>query len=511
MPSRTLSFGAVRGPRAMTAAWAARSELAPRSKHARARVKGRAAILPGTVKRLAALAWLLLGCTPSPTRPAPAPIPATRAEVSGGAVIPFIDDDYPRALSEARERRVPIFIDAWAPWCHTCLSMRSYVFSDVRLRPLAKRFVWLSLDTERESNAPIVTRLGVHVLPTLFAIDSATEAPLLAWSGSLTAVELAQLLEDAQLGDPQGPAQSHAGGDAAAALLRGHRASAARDVDAAIADYRAALASAPAGWPAYSEAVDALVTRLSDAKRLPECVTAAADELTRMPAGTPLVDVLRSAMSCATELPARAPERARLPELVATGARVVSDATQPILADDRSDLYDYIVDALRDLGRGDEAKRVAAAWASFLEDQAGRAPTPAARAVFDAHRLLAYTALGQPQRAVPMLEDSERSFPDDYNPPARLGMALFEMKRYGEAVAALDRAIGRAYGPRKLRLWSLEADVLVAKGDPAGAQQALRSALDFAATVPLTGAYPTLRDAIAQRLASLKGTPGDVR
>jgi hypothetical protein len=31
-------------------------------------------------------------------------------------VLPFIDDDYPKALNEARARGVPIFIEAWAPW-----------------------------------------------------------------------------------------------------------------------------------------------------------------------------------------------------------------------------------------------------------------------------------------------------------------------------------------------------------------------------------------------------------
>jgi hypothetical protein len=33
-----------------------------------------------------------------------------------GATLPFIDDDYPRALAEARAQNVPLFIEAWAPW-----------------------------------------------------------------------------------------------------------------------------------------------------------------------------------------------------------------------------------------------------------------------------------------------------------------------------------------------------------------------------------------------------------
>jgi hypothetical protein len=31
-------------------------------------------------------------------------------------VLPFIRDDYTRALAEARARKVPLFIEAWAPW-----------------------------------------------------------------------------------------------------------------------------------------------------------------------------------------------------------------------------------------------------------------------------------------------------------------------------------------------------------------------------------------------------------
>jgi tetratricopeptide (TPR) repeat protein len=412
------------------------------------------------------LAVALAGCRGSRAGDSPDPAAIARAAADAAppslqvgpdrAILPFIEDDYGRALSEARARGVPLFIDAWASWCHTCLSMRAYVFPDPGLRALSGRFVWLALDTERAENAAAVTRLGVKVLPTLFIVDPATERPRVAHEGSLTAVELARLLD----GDDADPG-------------------------------------------ATPEATARRVARLAEAKRLAECVAAGADEAPRMPAGTPLADVLRSAIGCATDLPADAPGRARLPELVALGERVVSDAAQPILADDRSDLYDYLVDALGRLSRDDEAKRLARAWAGELEEQAARAATPAARGVFDAHRVLAYEALGDPARAIPMLEQSERDFPGDYNPPARLGKVLLDLKRYDEAVAALERALARAYGPRKLRLWSVEADALLAKGDKPAARGALRSALDFAASVPLTGAYPSLRDAIADRLKAL--------
>ncbi len=30
--------------------------------------------------------------------------------------VPFIEDDYKRALAEARAKKRPLFIEAWAPW-----------------------------------------------------------------------------------------------------------------------------------------------------------------------------------------------------------------------------------------------------------------------------------------------------------------------------------------------------------------------------------------------------------
>jgi hypothetical protein len=32
------------------------------------------------------------------------------------AALPFVEDDYSRAVAEARTRHVPIFLEAWAPW-----------------------------------------------------------------------------------------------------------------------------------------------------------------------------------------------------------------------------------------------------------------------------------------------------------------------------------------------------------------------------------------------------------
>ena len=45
-----------------------------------------------------------------------------------------------------------------------------------------------------------------------------------------------------------------------------------------------------------------------------------------------------------------------------------------------------------------------------------------------------------------LFEQSQRDFPDDYNPPARLALAYRALKRWDEALAASDVAMSKAYG-----------------------------------------------------------------
>jgi hypothetical protein len=43
------------------------------------------------------------------------PVVAAAGESSKEA-LPFIEDDYARAVREATKNKLPIFVDAWAPW-----------------------------------------------------------------------------------------------------------------------------------------------------------------------------------------------------------------------------------------------------------------------------------------------------------------------------------------------------------------------------------------------------------
>jgi hypothetical protein len=54
----------------------------------------------------------LLACTASRTSAPEAPAAAHE----GAPPLPFIADDYDRALAEAKAKGVPLFVDTWAPW-----------------------------------------------------------------------------------------------------------------------------------------------------------------------------------------------------------------------------------------------------------------------------------------------------------------------------------------------------------------------------------------------------------
>ena len=160
------------------------------------------------------------------------------------------------------------------------------------------------------------------------------------------------------------------------------------------------------------------------------------------------------------------------------------DTSVLMLADDRSGLFETLVDARRERGDAAGALSAAAEWASYLEGEAAKAKTPEARAVFDSHRLAAYLALGQPERAVPMLQQSRKDFPRDYNPSARLAVAYLAMHQPAQAVAAAEQAEALVYGPRTLRVLLTKAEAQAATGDKAAAQATLARADELVASLP---------------------------
>jgi predicted Zn-dependent protease len=124
--------------------------------------------------------------------------------------------------------------------------------------------------------------------------------------------------------------------------------------------------------------------------------------------------------------------------------------------------------------------------------------------VFDSHRLSLYLEMGTPEKAVPMLERSQQDFPDDYNPSQRLATAYKAMKRWPEALAASDRAMARAYGPRQFLLYNTRADILLGLGREDDAIELLREALARAEAMPEGQRSPRVIENLRKRMTGLE-------
>jgi tetratricopeptide (TPR) repeat protein len=379
--------------------------------------------------------------------------------------------------------------------------MRAFVFTDESLTRHAGRFVWLEIDTEKKQNAELRKKLGVPALPSFFIVDPSDEKVALRWTGGFTVAQLDRLLED---GVAAVSGRPRAGG-ADAWLAEADSLYAAGDNAGAGRAYERALGAAPDGWPHYARAVDAALFALTSADSLIEAAQLGRDAFPRLAHTPSAANVAASGLDAALQLASSHPQR---PELVAAleadSRAVLADSTLAIATDDRSGLYIELISARQDARDETAVKELAGDWAALLERAASSATTPEQRAVFDSHRLSAYLELGQPERAIPMLEASERDLPGDYNPPARLAVAYRAMKRWDEALSASDRALARAYGPRKLALLATRADIYAGKGDREAARKTIEEAIGVAESLPPGQRSEGTLTALKKKLQGLK-------
>lgn len=359
--------------------------------------------------------------------------------------------------------------------------MRAFVFTDPALTSRAGQFVWLEVNVEDERNAPLLEKLAFEALPSYFVVKPEEDTIALRQVGAMTVAEVGAFLDDARRALGGAPPSSPAD----AALFRADRLHAEGKKAEAAEAYRQALDAAPADWPPYGRSAAALVFVYQTTDANAKCVSLAREALPRL-SGTPAaVTVSTGGLDCALALDkADAARAAAIAEMEAAVVRVLADPKANAAADDRSAGYMSLVEARKDAGDKAGAKKTAEEWAAFLEAQAAAAKTPEQRAVFDSHRLSAYLELGQPERAVPMLEASEKDLPDDYNPPSRLAVAYLEMRRLDDALAASNRALPKVSGPRRLRVLQTRAEIFAGKGDPAAARKTLEDALAYAESLP---------------------------
>jgi tetratricopeptide (TPR) repeat protein len=359
--------------------------------------------------------------------------------------------------------------------------MRAYVFTDTTLSRRAGQFVWLEIDTEKARNAALRKKLGIPAIPTFFIVDPATERVALRWVGGFGVAQLDRLLDDGLLAvNGAGVGASLDSIVVAADAYYGQGR-----YDLAAPKYRDALALAPVEWPRYPRVAEALLTSLSQIEKYEDAVRFADQAFPRVRHTPSAAVVAGTGLDDAVALPKETPNRASwITEFEQATRDVVNDFQLPLSGDDRSGLYISLLESRRDAGDDAGRLEVAGQWSQYLNTMAAMAPSADARMVYDSHRLSAFLELGQPEHAIPMLEQSEKDVPDDYNPPARLAIAYRAMKKWDDGLAASNRAMARAYGPRKLGFFTVRTDLYLGKADTTAAVRTLKWAIAYVDSLP---------------------------
>jgi len=423
----------------------------------------------------------------APSAPAVNGAPAADARSSRWpSEIRFVDDNYAVARTEARATNRPIFVDSWATWCHSCLSMRSFVLPDAGLRSVKDAVVWLSIETEQEGNRAFVEKFPAEGLPTFLIIDPDDEQVLGRWLGSGSANEMRGFVQagvQAYQAKRGGPAESAA----AQAQREGDLASMKRDYTAAAAAFRRAAELTSASDEARAARLDLLAGALSHngTQGAIDCIKLGLAELDQMPANAVGADFAATVAGCAQELKGGADANELRTRAVARLVAMTDDPSVPFSVDDRSDVQASLASLQSDTGDQAAAQATLRKRERLLEQAAAAAPDAETAATFDAHRTDCYVQLGELDKAEALLSQREKDLPADYNPPARLARVLLEAKKLAAAEGAVDRALARmTKGPRRVGILGLKAKILAAEGKPREA--VLREELQVMHDLPAT-------------------------
>ncbi len=322
-------------------------------------------------------------------------------------------------------------------------------------------------------------------------IDAKREAVSVRHVGGLSVVQLKKLLDEAR-----GPSRS----DADTLVAQADKLAGEGNQEEAAKLYGAAIDAAPKEWPRLPRVADALVTSLAMTGKFEECARRAEALYPRLTGTAAGAGIAFTALGCAMRL--KDVEKAAFFEKETL--RYVKDPQLDISDDDRSSLYIMLITLREGVKDKEGEAALEQEWVTFLEGAAARAKTPEQRTVFDSHRISAYLEVGTPEKAIPMLEQSARDFPDDYNPHARMALAYRAMKRYEDALAASDRALRMSYGPRKLGFLRTRADIYTDMGNHEAARKTVEEAIAYAKSLPKEQVREATIAALEKRLAEMK-------
>ena len=426
---------------------------------------------------------------------------ATHAAPNDASGIAWIENDFDGAVAKAALQGKPVFVDVWALWCHSCQSMKRYVFTDAGMRPAAEAAIFVALDQELPKNRAFVAKYPVDGLPTFLLLEPKGGKIISRWLGSGTVADLRSFVVhgreqlEAMKGTKVAPAlQAARLGDEA--QLKGDKHEAAKA-------YETALRFTAEGDWVRPQLISKLLTawrRVGTPEALARCVDLGLAQLDKLGKSAVAADAASYTAACAEgskENPRSVEAREKALKVLLS---VAGDPAAPLSADDRSDALGNATGLLDEAGRHAEAVKASEQRRDLLLAAQKAAPDAEMASTFDPHLAETYLYLKQAALAEAMLTAREKEMPDDYNPPARLARVLLEQKKLAAAEQAIDRALKLSPpGPRKVGFFALKEKIVAALGKPI--EPVLREELALLEALPQTQRRPQLEQKIRAQLA----------
>jgi thiol-disulfide isomerase/thioredoxin len=414
--------------------------------------------------------------------------------------IAWFEDAPDAARAEALRTNKPVLVDLWAPWCHTCLSMKNFVLTREHLGELADQYVFLAVNTERAEQASFLQKLPVEAWPTFHVADPESWKGRGRWVGAASPAAFGDFLRDGRRAFELARKGKLPEGDPLALLLKGDELAGQKKFAEAAATYKEAVQR---GGPGFARRPDALVSQISALYRADEveaCVELGTTRMNDTGNSVSAADFAVYALSCAEKLleqddrgiAVRKAAEARL------GAACESD-TFTLTPDDRSDACAMLRDARDALGDLEGAHRAAERRLAILEQASAGLPDDVAL-TYDWARAESLIGLGRGDEALGFLAAREKALPNDYNPAHYQARVHKALGQWQQGLDAIERALGRAYGPRKASMLGLKADLLLGAGEREKAHAVLETQLAAYRGLPAGQKQPKAEAAVESRL-----------
>ncbi len=89
------------------------------------------------------------------------------------AGIQFIEEDWKKALQQAKEQSKLIFLDAYTSWCGPCKLLKRNTFPDKNAGDFFnKNFINVAVDMEKGYGPALAQQYGVNAYPSLIIADA---------------------------------------------------------------------------------------------------------------------------------------------------------------------------------------------------------------------------------------------------------------------------------------------------------------------------------------------------